>query len=146
MVLVPWRWYEDLSSFSKEMNQLFDRFFGRDLTDRPWEKASFPPVTVSETENHVLVHVEIHGFLPRDLEISFQPNLLIIKGKRTRRKKDTSDESPLVKHVSTSFVRKVRIHRKVRADAINAKYRDGVLLILLPKAIEMSTPFRVDIE
>ena len=146
MVLVPWRCYEELSSFAKEMNQLFDRFFGHDLTDRPWEKASFPPVSVSETENEVLVNVEIHGFLPPDLEISFQPNLLIIKGEKVHCKKTKGEEGRLVEHVSNSFLRTVRINRSIRSDAINAKYRDGVLLIVLPKAKEVSTPFRVVIE
>ena len=31
MVLVPWRFYEDSSSFHREMNQLFDRFFGKEF-------------------------------------------------------------------------------------------------------------------
>jgi len=41
--------------FYREMNQLFDRFFGTELIEGPWGKISYPPMRVAETKNEIIV-------------------------------------------------------------------------------------------
>lgn len=146
MVLMPWRWYGELSGFSKEMNQLFDRFFGHDLTDRPWETASYPPMTVEETDLAVVVRMELHGFLPRDLEITFQSDTLQIKGSSTRRTRTDEPTGQPPKEVRASFVKTIHLGKNILTEAIEAKFRDGVLIIVLPKKTEPPEPHVISIE
>lgn len=139
MVLIPWRWYGELSGFSREMNQLFDRFFGHDLADRPWETATYPPMTVAETDEAVVVRLELHGFLPRDLEITFEDEALCIKASATRSSRAGGEARPSTR-IRSSFQKTVRMSKRIRADAIEAQFRDGILRVVLPKKAEPTAP------
>ena len=144
MVLIPWRYYEDLSCFAQEMNQLFDRFFGGELIDRPWEKLSYPPLTITETENEFQVYLEIKEFSPEDLEIIFKENTLIIIGEKKKKEELKAKGIYYSQRDISSFRRTIKFQKKVKADAIGAKYKDGILMILLPKVKEKRFLIRVE--
>ena len=146
MVLIPWRCYEDLSCFAQEMNQLFDRFFGRELIDRPWENLSYPPLQITEMENEVLVHLKTQDFSPEDLEITFKENVLVINGKKKKKEDIKNKEIHYYRRRIDSFQRTIRVQTKIQADAIDAKYRDGILIITLPKVKEKPSSVKVAIE
>lgn len=146
MVLIPWRCYRDLSCFTQEMNQLFDRFFGRELADRPWEKTPHPRIQIAETENEILVHVESHDFSAEELHVTFEDTLLMVKGEKTKSAEVEGKARNYVEKKTTSFTRTVRVHQEIQSDAIRAQYKDGVLLILLPKVKKRPTAFKIAIE
>ena len=146
MVLIPWRCYEDLSCFAQEMNQLFDRFFGRELIDRPWENLSYPPLQITEMENEVLVHLKTQDFSPEDLEITFKENVLVINGKKKKKEDIKNKEIHYSQRRIDSFQRTIRVQTRIQADAIDAKYRDGILIITLPKVKEKPSSVKVAIE
>ncbi len=144
MVLIPWRYYEDLSCFAQEMNQLFDRFFGGELIDRAWEKLSYPPLTITETENEFQVYLEIKGFSPEDLEITFKEDTLIINGEKKKKEELKAKGIYYSQRDISSFRRTIKFQKKVKADAVGAKYKDGILMILLPKVKEKRFLIRVE--
>jgi len=146
MVLIPWRCYRDLSCFAQEMNQLFDRFFGRELIDKPWEKTSYPRIQIAEAENEILVHVEAHDFSPEEFHVTFEDNLLMIKGEKTKTGAVTGKELNYIEKKTTSFMRTIRVQQEIQADAIRAQYKDGVLLIFLPKLKKKPSAFKIAIE
>jgi len=144
MLLIPWRCYEDLSCFAQEMNRLFDRFFGREMIDRPGGKISYPPLRISETETEIQVYLEVPEAFLEEIEIIFKENLLVIKNEKPEESK--AKEICSLEKRTGSFRHTIRIDKKVRADAIKAKYRDGILIIILPKVKPKSTAFKVQIE
>lgn len=144
MVLVPWRWYEELSTFSKEMDQLFDRFFGADAGGQPWQQ--YPRVTLNETAERIVVNVEVRGFVPADLEIFFQKNFLVIRGERSRRAERKSKEIYAGQCDCGSFLHTIEINRTVRDEAVDAQYRNGILTVILPIEKQESRALRVTIE
>ena len=146
MVLIPWRSYRDLSCFAQEMNQLFDRFFGRELIDRPWEKLPYPRMHITETENEILVHVEAHDFSPEELQITFKENALIVKGEKEKNGEVELKDLHYLQRKPGSFIRTIRTQEKIQNDAIRAKYKDGILVIVLPKAKDKPSTFRIAIE
>jgi HSP20 family protein len=146
MVLIPWRCYRDLSCFGQEMNQLFDRFFGRELMDRPWEKTPYPRIQVAETEKEILVHVESQDFSAEELHVTFEDTLLTIKGEKTKHVEIEGAERNYVEKKTTSFTRTITVQQEIQSDAIRAQYKDGVLLIFLPKAKKKPSAFKIAIE
>ena len=90
-----------------------------------------PPTDVYETDENVIVRMEIAGMRDEDLEVAVQDNLLLISGSRsdsTERKAYHQMEIPFGKF-SVNIDLPVRVNTE---DAI-AEYKDGFLTIQLPK-------------
>ena len=90
-----------------------------------------PPTDVYETEENLIVKMEIAGMRDEDLEVVVQDNLLLISGSRSdsiERKAYHQMEIPFGKF-------SVGIDLPVRVDTENAtaEYKDGFLTIQLPK-------------
>ena len=141
MVLVPWRFYEDLSSFNREMNQLFDRFFGTEFIEVSWGKSSYPSMRLAETKNEIIVFLEIRPLFPDEVEITYKDDLLVIKGE----KKKTDDVHSPQKE-SISFKRIIHLPKKIHADKIEAKIKGGELIIILPKMKNTTFSMKIKIE
>jgi len=141
MVLVPWRCYEDLSSFNREMNQLFNRFFGTEFIEGSWEKIFYPPMRVAETKNEIIVFLQISPLSPDEIEVTYNDDLLVIKGE----KKKTDDFHSHQKERIT-FKRIIHISKKIQPDKIEAKFKGGELIIILPKMKNTTFSMKIKIE
>ena len=146
MVLVPWRCYEGLSCFSEEMDQLFDRFFGRELTDRPWERLTSSRFSIRESDDEVLVELDMPGFSPEEVEITFEENMLFIKGTRIKDKEVRAGEVRYLSKETGSFTRTIPIHHRIEAEGIHAKYTKGRLSVVLPKSKKKPSTVRVKVQ
>ena len=145
MVLVPWRCYEGLSCFAKEMNQLFDRFFGHELMEKPGKGILQPPLQVIDSENEVCVELDIPDFSPEELEIVFKENVLFIKGKKTKDREIKTGEVRYIQKGSDAFTRTIPIQHRVKGEGIYATYKNSRLSICLPKIKRKSATIKVKI-
>ena len=141
MALVPWRFYEDLSCFNREMNQLFDRFFGTEFVDDPLGKISYPPMRVTETQNEIIVFLQISPLSPDEIEITYNDDLLVIKGE-----KEKPEEGHHPQKERISFKRIIHLPKKIQADKIEATLKGGELIINLPKTQNKPFSMKIKIE
>ena len=125
---------------------LFDRFF----EDFGWptvsvgEDAWSPPLDVSETENEMVVRVEIPGMNEKDIDISLSHGLLTVSGEKTVEK--VEDETcHCMESCYGKFSRTVKLPFEVEADKVDATFKDGVLRIRLPKS-ESAKPKKIEIK
>jgi HSP20 family protein len=103
-----------------------------------------PAFDVSETSEEIVVQAELPGMEIKDIDITLTDGLLTIKGEKKKEKEDKQEHYHRVERVYGSFSRSFRLPAEVRADAIDAKYRDGVLVVTLPKAEEVK-PKRIEV-
>jgi HSP20 family molecular chaperone IbpA len=61
MKLVPWRPFGELSSFRREMDRLWDKFFTDKPFGRTFREESLPLVDVPETKDKLLIKVDLPG-------------------------------------------------------------------------------------
>lgn len=90
-----------------------------------------PPTDVYETEENVVVKMEIAGMRDEDLEVVVQGNLLLISGSRSdspERKAYHQMEIPFGK-----FSVGVDLPVRVNTDNATAEYKDGFLIIQFSK-------------
>jgi len=90
-----------------------------------------PPTDVYETENNVIIKMEIAGMRDEDLEVTVQESLLLISGSRSdsmERKAYHQMEIPFGK-----FSVGIELPARVNTENANAEYKDGFLTIQLPK-------------
>ncbi len=106
------------------------------LHPRSWR----PPTDVYETEDAMVVRVEIAGMKEEDFTISLEDRLLLVRGIRPdtpERRAYHQMEIPF-----GDFSTEVELPYPVAAGEIEAIYRDGFLRIVLPKA----RPHQVQVE
>jgi len=78
--LAPWRPFTELSTFRREMDRVWDSFFGERPLARIWEREWAPSLDLSETKDNFVVKAEVPGMNAKDINISLTGNLLTIKG------------------------------------------------------------------
>ncbi len=111
-------------------------FFPHEHPHRPrvWR----PPTDVYETEDSVVIQVEIAGVNSDELEISYSDRLLSIRG---RREPPQERRSYYCLEISYGeFASDVLLPGAYVKDKIEAKYDNGFLFITLPKEKSHSIP------
>ena len=125
---------------------LFQRFFDGFEPANPWvaQREWLPAFDVSETAEEIVVQAELPGMEIKDIDITLTDGLLTIKGEKKKEKEDNQEHYHRVERVYGSFSRSFSLPVEVRADAIDAKYKDGVLAVTLPKAEEVK-PKKIEV-
>jgi HSP20 family protein len=99
-----------------------------------------PPTDVYETDQNIIVHMEIAGMRRDDFYITLEDRRLVISGVRSR-----SASQPGAYHQMEvnfgEFRSEVELFSPVDTERIEADYEDGFLRVTLPKA----SPRRVEI-
>jgi HSP20 family protein len=142
--LTRWDPFREMLAWRSAMDRMFDKA----LTDPDawtetdsWNLA----LDVAETENEFLVKASLPGIKPDDLEITYNANVLTIRGE-TKEEKDVDEKRyHLRERRYGSFSRSISLPASVKQEAIEASYDAGVLTLHLPKAAE-AKPKRIQIK
>ena len=115
------------------LNRAFDQAFNTSLGSKVW----VPAVDVAERGDAYLVHVELPGVSPDQVDISFEQNVLTIRGSKPS-SWDVNNEGEVrvfaAERVHGSFERAVRLPEFIDAERIEAAYSNGLLTVTVPKA------------
>ncbi len=132
--VMVWRPLQDLK---REMDRIWQEFFGKTYVPEKWEGVEWAPaVDVSETDDAVIVKVDVPGVKPEDMEISLSDNVLVIKGEKKREEEEKKENFYRMERYYGSFMRAIQLPCEVQEDKVEARYKDGVLKIVLPKKPE----------
>ncbi len=103
-----------------------------------------PALDIREIENAYVIRVDLPGVRRDDVDISVDRNALTIVGKREETA--TSEDAKVLRNerISGNFHRRLTLSETINRDEIAAKYEDGVLEILLPKAMD-AQPRKIDL-
>jgi HSP20 family protein len=129
---------DDIERVETEMDHLFDEAMpsGRWLPlrrTRTW----CPPTDVYETDDSVVVKVEIAGMEEGDFTISLSDRNLIITGVRHDPLAEAEDLTLSYQQMEIrygEFQTEVYLPWAIVEDKIEATYEDGFLMVVLPKA------------
>jgi len=132
-----WDPFRDVGDFQSELNRVFDGFFGRSGTMPGGDRVWAPAVDMYETKDDLVVTAELPGVNEKEVQLSITGDVLSLKGERTPNQ-DTKQESfHRGERWYGRFERHLSLPVSVQADKVKATYRDGVLMITLPKAEEI---------
>jgi HSP20 family protein len=107
----------------KTMDMHHKHLFKR--TGKKNNKKGWRSVTQSDDENSIKLTITLKGIGKEDLDIHIKKNVLVI-----RAEKEISGESSHSKH---SFMRQFLIPKNTDRSAITAEFKDGVLIVTIPK-------------
>lgn len=137
MAIVRWEPFRDLVAPQDRFNRLFNDMFSRcfaetDLAARTWA----PPVDIYETEDNIVLKVELPGVDPKDVECRIEDSTLYLKGERKAESELKQNNYHLMERTYGAFTRAFPLPGSVDADKVKAEYKDGVLTLTLPKREE----------
>jgi HSP20 family protein len=136
--------FERLWDVRREMDRLFEGYeTGAQNGDTLW----VPPMDVVETGEEILCHVEVPGMSRNDIDIRIEGNIVTIAGEK-KFERNPAGKSEGFSHFERRygrFERSFTIPQTVESDRVKARYDNGVLTVVLPKA-ERSKPRRVEVE
>ena len=142
-----WNPLQDLVLLQDRMNRLFEDATDRRARQEPstgdnFERADWTPAAdIYETESGYHIAIDIPGVGRDAVEIDLDENRLVIRGTRSIEESTNGrNERP-----SGKFLRSFTVPNSVDQNKIGAEYKDGVLVVRLPRRKEQKSQ-RVEIK
>jgi HSP20 family protein len=113
-----------------------DRFFDsafRQLFDAPSMRTPFPALNVWEDGDKLIAEAEVPGLKLEDIELLAVGTELTIKGRRPEVREPNTAVHRQERGVG-EFARTITLPVEIDSGKVEATLRDGVLMIVLPKA------------
>lgn len=142
MTLVKWNPSRNLLNLG---DNLFEDFFSADRFLTQNREGWYPAVDITEDDNGYHVQVELPGLTKEDVKISFKEDVLHISGEKKYEKAEEKKNYHHYERRYGKFERAFRIHSDVIVDKIDANFKNGVLLVELPKA-EIAKPKEIEVK
>ncbi|MFZ5634735.1 MAG: Hsp20/alpha crystallin family protein [Bacillota bacterium] len=148
MTLVRWEPFRELVNLKNTINSLFDENFRRVVhpemgtASQGW---TFP-IDIKETPEDIRIKAEIPGVKREDIKVSYDNNVLTIRGERKNEEKEEGADFIRVERRYGSFSRSFFVDIPVKTDQIKAGYKDGILEVTLPKDQPESKEIKIQIE
>ena len=138
--LMRWNPSQELSSWHRDIDDLFSHFFGRPETSLGrW----VPRIETYRKDNEYVVRVDLPGVDPKDVQVHAEGNVLSISGERkTEQKGQDYQETSYGK-----FERTMTLPQGVETDKIAARCEHGVLEIRVPVPAQIAgrkIPIQID--
>ena len=141
MVSFHRKWFIDINDINimqQEMERLLDHFASSKPPSIRFSPSAWQPsIDVYETENKVVINIELAGVRESDIEIMIANNTFTIRGERER---ELSESGKSVYHqleiASGPFQRSVDLPVAVNATEAKVIFKDGLIIVLLPKVKE----------
>lgn len=140
------RYSDPFSALRNEMDRLFDNFTGsgfgslsnfpRSLAGLSSASAVVPQLDVRESDKEIVVEAELPGIEEKDISLTFQDGILVLKGEKKFENKEEKDNYHLMERRYGSFQRTMRVPDSVDEDNVQANFDNGVLTVTMPKKPE----------
>ena len=126
----------ELTSFRREMDRLFDRFWEDDGENLPALREWVPSLDFSETVDAYVVRIEIPGLEAKDVQVTLQDNVLTVKGEKKEEIKQKDERFYRMERSYGMFSRSLRLPTPVDGAKVNAVFKTGLLTVTVPKSPE----------
>ena len=138
MTLVRYEPFSLLERFQRELNRLgnWDVHAGENVSEdgsnvvtSDWR----PAVDLKEESDRFVILADLPGVDPKDIEITMENSTLAIRGERKSEKEEEREDYHRVERVRGTFYRRFSLPDTANTDKIEARGKDGVLEVVIPK-------------
>ena len=143
MSMVRYQPYGLLNQLYREMDRAFTlpEHAGDEAATSDW----LPAVDIKEEENAFVIHADVPGVEPKDIEVHMEDGVLSIRGERKFDSEEEKAGYKRVERVRGSFFRRFTLPDTADAENISARVEKGVLEVRIPKQ-ERVRPRRINVE
>ena len=133
--------WQEMDQLQREMNRLFDTTSKGHVFSSP----SYPAINIWTNDDGQMISAEMPGIHPDDIDIDVTGDALSISG--VRKPDEVAKEAHYHRHERNygSFSRTVQLPFMVDTSKVEASFKNGILLISLPRA-EADKPKKITIK
>jgi HSP20 family protein len=136
----------DRDTFLTPFDKMFDSIVESQYPDitksvgvKPFAGSAYPKVNVYEYDDKVGIVAEIPGLDKKQLNVEVEEGVLTISGDKHNTFEDDGAKVLRRELKQSSFKRSFELGEQLDGDNINASFKDGVLIVTIPK-IEPEKP------
>jgi len=154
--MAPLRANREVMAFDpfRNLQQRLNRLFGENfepLANWPEENWSLttwaPACDIYETTNEVVIKAELPEVKKEDVQVSFENNVLTIRGERNLSEETEKENYHRVERSYGQFTRSFTLPNFVDSSKIKAEFKDGLLRVTMAKREEAKPKqIKVDIK
>lgn len=134
MAIIRWDPFREMNALRQEMNRLFDDALVP--TSRENGFAFMPAAELEETDEAVLLKLEVPGIEAKDLDIQVTSESVAVTGERKSETKTEEKGMTRTEFRYGKFQRVIPLPVRINNQEVKADYKDGILHLTLPKAVE----------
>jgi HSP20 family protein len=138
----PWR-------VVNQLQRDLDRVFGAPVLQGDDAAAAVfnwaPAVDIREEPKQFVLHADLPGVKPEDIEVSLEKGILTVRGQRRLENREEKDGYRRVERVGGEFFRRFSLPDTADSQSVKAKFNNGVLEVVIPKQQEV-LPRRINVE
>ena len=130
------------------LNRVLDEALASSLNGGSEPRAWVPAIDVVERRDAYLIALEIPGVDPTSIDVSFEQNVLSVRGSKPmgfELGKDSELRVYSAERVVGNFERSVRLPDFVDGEKIEAEFQHGVLFLTVPK-MQAAQPRKISIK
>ena len=127
------------------VDRLMAGHHGRFAADTAAAAEWAPSVDIKEEAERFVIHADVPGVDPKDIEISMEDGVLSLSGERKSEIRDQQDGWKRVERHSGRFLRRFTLPEGTDAEGISAQGNHGVLEIVIPKLAKVA-PKRIQVK
>jgi HSP20 family protein len=135
---------------SEEMDRVFGEFgFGRTSRDTNTSGETnmwSPAMDVSERDGKYVIHADLPGLKPEDINVEATNDALVIEGERKSESDDTKGGIRRTERRYGRFYRAIPLPEGIDADQVKATFNNGVLEVSIPMPEQQSNRRQIPIE
>lgn len=128
-----WDPFEEMRKMQEEINIMFGNFFARPnytAVRKGWRE---PLADIWETENDVVVTIELPGVKKDDINLNIKENTLEVKVQSRQERVDEGDGFSRIERQYMGFYRLLQFPVEVIPEKAKATFENGVLEVRIPK-------------
>ncbi len=139
MSIIHWHPLKELNKLRQEMNSLFEemvhgeRLFDFNLFPDRLDLSWSPAITMTETEQKLILKVELPGIEAKDLDVQVGDRMVSIAGERKQEKHHQEKGRLCTEFSYGKFQRIVPIPIAIDKDKIEADFKNGLLTLVMAK-------------
>lgn len=144
MAIIRWNPIRESMNMEREFNRMFNslnkRFkpVDKEDSDDEFENAVWMPLAdISENKDSFLINVDLPGIDKKDVKISYTEGQLTISGERKQEKETNNSTYHRVERSYGKYYRSFNLPKEIKADNIDAEFKNGQLMITIPKSEEV---------
>lgn len=148
---MAWGSTEGMDSLRREIDRAFEDFGLRTFPPvgsafLPGRAArGYPLMNIYEDSDNLFVEALAPGVSPESLKVSVVRNSLTVTGEKQAATEVKSEAFHRNERAAGAFTRTIDLPVEVDESKVKADYKDGVLLLMLPKA-EKAKPKRINVQ
>lgn len=145
MSMVRYQPFGLLNQLYREMDHAFGVSAESATSDEAATSDWLPSIDIREEENAFVIHADVPGVDPKDIDIHMENGVLTVKGERETVDEKTRKLYRRVERVHGQFYRRFTLPDTANADQITARMDKGVLEVRIPKH-ERVLPRKIEIQ